>query len=474
MTKTLIAGTAIAAVLIAAVGGYRAGSGGWPNLTSAKSTTSTAAAPQSDGHAGSHSGETDGATPTALSPNSTGHEGSHSGEGKAEAMPAAANEPRKLLYYRNPMGLPDTSPSPKKDSMGMDYIAVYADEADSSGGVKVSLDKVQRAGVRSEPASLVTLSRTIRAPGIAKPDERSLRTITLRADGFIEKLYANEHGKHVKAGEPLFRIYSQDMLRAFIDMRLGQIEVSGRKPLYSAEQKLRNFEIPQSVIDAARRSKELPMSFDWPSPVTGVIMEKKAIEGQMAKMGDELFRIGDLSNVWVVADVPEQDLGAVKIGAAATVSFRGLAGETFPGKVTFILHELDHAARTGKVRIEVANRDHRIKHEMYADVEVQSSGRDDQRLAVPVSAVIDSGNRQVVLLDRGEGRFEPRAIKLGLRGDAMVEVLDGLKAGDLVVTTANFLIDAESNLKAALSGFATDSPNAAPPTPEPMTMDQRR
>ncbi len=375
--------------------------------------------------------------------------------GSARKVPPTAE--RKLLYYRNPMGLPDTSPTPKKDWMGMNYIAVYEGEDSDASTVKVSLDKVQRAGVRSEEVRLVKLARPVRAPGIAKVDERTLRTITLRADGFIEKLYANEHGKHVKAGDPLFRVYSQEMLRAMIDYRIGLKESDGRSALLSGEQKLRTFEVPQQAIDEARRAKDVPMSFDWPSPVSGVIMEKKIVEGQMAKMGEVLFMIGDLSKIWVIADVPEQETANVKIGDAATIRFRGLSAEPYQGKVTFILHELDHAARTGKIRIEVANPDHVIKHEMYAEVEIDSGTGDEMRLAVPTSAVLDSGNRQIVLLDRGDGRFEPRPVTLGQRGDGMVEIREGVAAGDKVVVSANFLIDAESNLKAALSSFTADS-----------------
>jgi Cu(I)/Ag(I) efflux system membrane fusion protein len=163
--------------------------------------------------------------------------------------------------------------------------------------------------------------------------------------------------------------------------------------------------------------------------------------------------------------VSEQDLGLIGIGAPASVRFRAYPDRTFNGHVTFVLHELEMATRTGKVRIEVANPDHRIKHEMFADVEIDAGGGDGARLAVSRSAVIDSGNRQVVIVDRGEGRFEPRAVKLGLRGDGFVEIREGLKAGERIVVTANFLIDAESNLKAALKGFTADGDKPAEPKP---------
>ena len=198
------------------------------------------------------------------------------------------------------------------------------------------------------------------------------------------------------------------------------------------------------------------MVIDWPAPMPGVVMEKKVVAGQMVKAGDELYRLADLSSIWVIADVAEQDIGVVKVGAPARMIFRAYPGEVFEGRVTFILHELDMATRTAKVRIEVKNPEHRIKHEMFADVEIDAGSEDADRLVVPVSAVIDSGNRQVVIVDKGEGRFEPRAVKLGMRGDGFTEILEGLKTGEQVVVTANFLIDAESNLKAALQAFTAE------------------
>lgn len=474
MRTILLAGAALVAVLASATAGYRIGTGSWPMLSRTTNISSQETAPFAK-RSIIYWKHPDGTPEYSPTPTKTSdgrdyvavHDDEEKGFAAASPKPetpTVASSDRKLLYYRNPMGLPDTSPTPKKDWMGMDYIAVYSGEENDESAVKVSLDKVQRAGVRSEQARLVKLAQPIRAPGIAKVDERTMRTITLRADGFIEKLYANEHGKYIKAGDPLFRVYSQEMLRAMIDYRLGLKEPGGRTALLSGEQKLRSFEVPQQAIDEARRAADVPMAFDWPSPVSGVIMEKNAVEGQMAKMGEKLFMIGDLTSVWVIADVPEQETASVKIGDAAKVSFRALPGELFEGKVTFILHELDHTARTGKVRIEIANPEHRIKHEMYAEVEIMAGSGEVMRLAVPKSAIIDSGNRQIVLLDRGDGRFEPRPVKLGVQGDALVEIKEGLLAGDKVVVAANFLIDAESNLKAALSSFSADTDTAPSPT----------
>ena len=303
------------------------------------------------------------------------------------------------------------------------------------------------------------MERPVRAPGIVKPDERSLYSMTLRADGFIEKLYVNETGRHVKAGEPLFRVYSPQIVKVLVDYRIAMTSPTrGPRDEDGALQRLRNMAIPETVIQQLKTNPNLAAALDWPSPVSGVVMKKPVMEGMMVKAGDEMFRFADLSTVWVVADVSEQDIAQVKVGSAAKISFRAFPGETFEGRVSFVLHELEMATRTAKVRIEVKNPDHRVKHEMFADVVISTAAGDAERLVVPTSALIDSGNRQVVLIGKGEGRFEPRAVKIGSRGEGYVEILAGVKVGEQVVVTATFLIDAESNLKAALQAFTAEPP----------------
>lgn len=372
----------------------------------------------------------------------------------------AAKTDRKILYYRNPMGLPDTSPVPKKDWMGMDYIPVYEEEEDGGSSIKISLDRVQRSGVRTELAEMRRLIRPVRASGIARFDERTLHSLTLRADGFIEKLYVEETGAHVKAGQPLFRVYSPAIVNAQVDYRIAKADrtdrASATHSLEGAEQRLRNLEVPEAIIEQIRTTGEPVMAIDWPSPASGFVMGKNVVEGQMVRMGEEIFRIASLEKIWVIADVAERDMGLVALGQPAMVRFKAFPSETYTGRVTFILHELDAATRTGKIRIEIDNPGHRIKHEMYADVEIETGAGAEPRIAVPNSAVIDSGDRQVVIVARGEGRFEPRPVKLGQRGDGYTEILEGIAAGEEVVVAANFLIDAESNLRAALSTFTAD------------------
>ncbi|MGH6814553.1 MAG: efflux RND transporter periplasmic adaptor subunit [Hyphomicrobiaceae bacterium] len=465
-------GLTVAALLAGAAAGYRSGSGAWPDLhvlgQSAANALTGLKSHERTGRKVLYWKDPDGKPEYSATPVKTAEgrpylavyddqEPDFPDNKPAATAPAAKDGARKILYYRNPMGLPDTSPVPKKDWMGMDYIAVYEGEETDASTVKVSLDRVQRSGVRTAPVEKRSMARPLRAPGIAKPDERTLRAVTLRADSFIEALYANETGKHVKAGEPLFRVYSPQMVSAQVDYRVA-VTSGGRGPRdeSGALQRLKNLDVPEAVLNELRINPNPVKAFDWPAPVGGVVMQKKVVAGQMVKAGEEIVRLGDLGNIWIIAEVSEQDVGLVKIGAPAKVNFRALPDRQFEGHVSFVLHELDAATRTAKVRIEVKNPEHRIKHEMYADVEIDTGAGDEPRLVVPMSAVIDSGTRQIVIVDRGEGRFQPRQVRLGLKGDGIVEIRDGLESGESVVVAANFLIDAESNLKAALQGFTAE------------------
>ncbi|MBA7470538.1 Cation efflux system protein CusB [subsurface metagenome] len=377
-----------------------------------------------------------------------------------QRKPQPAQGPRKILYYRNPMGLPDTSPVPKKDGMGMDYIPVYEGEDTDDGNiVKVSLDRVQRSGVRSEPAESRVLVQSVRAVGTVAIDESKLTIVTLRTDGYIEDLFVNTTGQTVRAGEPLFRVYSSQIQQAQVDLNVAVSAIRGmsgadaERGLFGAMQRLRNLAVPEERINEVRRTGTNPRTIDWPSPAGGVVLSKRVINGQRVQAGDELYRIADLSTVWVIADVAEADLAAIQLGTMAKVTFRAYPTQPVEGKVALIYPEVKTETRTARVRIEVPNPDGRLKADMYADVLFQPGINGAPVVAVPNSAVIDSGTEQIVLVVKGEGRFEPRRVALGRRGEGYREVLEGLRAGEDVVTTATFLIDSESNLKAALKTF---------------------
>jgi membrane fusion protein, copper/silver efflux system len=386
---------------------------------------------------------------------------------QAQTEEAAAPPPsgHKVLYYRNPMGLPDTSPVPKKDTMGMDYIPVYADEQDDPGTVKVSLDKIQRIGVKTEKVEARNVSRIVRGVGTVEHDESLLTIVTVRSDGYIEQLFVNKTGQHVEKGEKLFRFYSPQIQLAQADLMVA-VRAHGKgsselgPDLEGAMQKLRNLNVPESRIDEVRGTMTNPRTLDWASPATGDVTEKNVIEGQHVTAGDELFRIADHSRVWVIAEIAESDIANLAVGTKAAITLRAFPAKPHDGVVTFIYPEImKPETRTIPVRIELDNRDGEMKPGMYADVVFRTGAEDDPATAVPDSAIIDSGTRQVVLVAKGEGRFEPRAVKLGRRGEGYTEITEGLKPGEEVVTSANFLIDAESNLKAALQSFgAAETP----------------
>ena len=214
-----------------------------------------------------------------------------------------------------------------------------------------------------------------------------------------------------------------------------------------------NLDVPEAAIVAIEKGRNVPIGVEWSSPRDGIVLERNVTEGMRAQPGDVLFRIADHSVMWAVIDVAERDLGSVAIGQRTTLRAKSFPGREFSGKINVIYPMINKETRTARVRAELSNPDLLLIHDMYVDAEIDT-GSPEAVLTVPESAVMDTGSRQAVLVDKGEGRFEPREVKLGHRGEGYVEVREGLAEHDPVVTSANFLIDAESNLKAALKGFA--------------------
>jgi Cu(I)/Ag(I) efflux system membrane fusion protein len=378
----------------------------------------------------------------------------------AEAKIADAKSARKLKYYRNPMGLPDTSPVPKKDSMGMDYIAVYDDEDSDDGTVKLSPGKIQRTGVKSQPAERRKIRVTVRAPGTIQLDERRVSVIAMRSESFVQKVEDITTGTRVKAGQALMEIYSPaiasaaaEYLSTINSKTVGGIEAYGR----GSRQRLMNLDVPDAVIAAMEKSRTTPVTFQWSAPRDGIVLQRNAIEGMRAQPGDVLFRIADVSLVWALVDVAERDLGSIAVGQPVIVRARSYPGRKFEARIDVVYPQVNRETRTARVRIELANADLALLPDMYVDAEIDT-GSQAPVIAVPESSVLDTGSQQLVLVDRGQGRFEPREVKLGQRGEGYIEIRDGVAEGDAIVTSANFLIDAESNLKAALKGFGEAEP----------------
>ncbi len=400
-----------------------------------------------------------------------------------QAAPAAQSvanqEPvkkeRKLLFYRNPMGLPDTSQTPKKDEMGMDYIPVYEGDAETGKQITINSEKIQKLGVRTEVATLRDLARVIRAVGRVEANEQLTYTIAPKFEGWIERLHVNTTGQKVGRGQPLLEVYSPELVSAQKEYAIasqGRDALRNASPEAQAGMKqlaesslarMKNWGVSDEQLQALGKNPEARHTLTYRSPVSGIVMEKKAVQGMRFTPGEVLYQIADLSSVWIVADVFEQDLAQVKPGQSARVKLNAYPGQEFSARLTYVYPTLNPLTRTVPVRLELANPGGLLKPAMYADVELAapSSGK---VLAIPTSAVIHGGKNQTVLVQLGEGRFEPREVKLGIEGNDYVEVLAGVGEGEKVVVAANFLIDSESNLKAAFGSMSASPANASPAT----------
>jgi membrane fusion protein, copper/silver efflux system len=403
---------------------------------------------------------------------------------EAQRLPEASPQYGKILYYRHPMGAADTSPVPKKDEMGMDYLPVYEGGRETSGKIRISPEKIQKLGVKTEIVTKRTTTRSIRALGSIQVDEGRIHAVTPKFEGWIQHLYVNATGQAVKRGQPLLEIYSPELMTAqqeYLIAKQGQqaLQQSSIQARDTAEhlthnalQRLHYWDIAPAQLKRLQSQEKLLDTLPLLSPVQGVVLEKPAVEGMRFMSGELLFRIADLSTVWLLAEVFEQDIGGVRPGQAVQVHINAYPDKLFSGKVGFIYPTLATETRTVKVRIELPNGDGLLKPGLYGSVVLVTQGDKDAHLAVPDSAIIDSGMRQVVLLQRSAGQFEPRTVKLGLQADGYREVLEGLEAGDEVVTRANFLIDAESNLKSALDSFESPDADAGQAIPEATPLPQ--
>lgn len=364
----------------------------------------------------------------------------------------------EILYYRNPMGLPDISYEPKKDSMGMDYIPVYENEARDDGNiVKISLDKVQKLGVKTEAAAVRALTRAIRATGTIQPDESRQVIVTSRFDGWVQRLKIDKTGDAVERGQVMLELVSPEL-------QLAQQEYIRQKSISpnraeAAAQQLKTLGLSSGQISALDDLKDTSATIPVAAPAGGQVVEKMAIQGARVAAGEPLYRLVDFSHVWVIAEIYEQDLPMVRVGQTAEVELDAFPGERFKGEVSFIYPTLTAATRTAKVRVELDNPDGKLKANMFAAVQLSADMARGEILSVPDSAILDTGKRQTVLVERGEGRYEPREVKIGRRADGYVEILEGVAKDEKVVVSANFLIDAESNLQSALKAFtAGDQP----------------
>lgn len=398
----------------------------------------------------------------------------HKAHGGEQGQQPAAAPGKKKLIYRSTMNPGEVSDRPGKDSMGMDMVSEEVERTPAGGGaevdgrapLKLSSQRRQLIGVRTAPVEKGPFVRTIRTVGRVTYDETRLRNVFTKVSGWVERLYANTTGQLVKQGEPLLTIYSPELVSSAQEYllalrgrdRLAGSELagdSGERLVASARRRLLLFDLTPRQISALKETGEAPTTMTLHAPISGNIIARSVTQGDRIEPGTKLLDIAELSRVWVLADVYEYELPFVHVGQAARMTLSYLPGRTFEGRVTFVYPVLSEATRTVKVRLEFSNPDFTLRPEMFAQVEILADL--GERLSVPESAVISTGTRDIVFVDRGEGFFEPRELKLGVRLPDRFEVLDGLVAGESVLISGNFLVDSESKLKAALAAAGSDN-----------------
>lgn len=366
---------------------------------------------------------------------------------------------RRIAFYRSPMDPRQTSPTPRKDEMGMDYVAVYEDEQEGStveglAPVRLDAERRQMLGIRTVQVAEGPVGGEIRTTGRVVVDETRVRKVNVKIEGFVEKLFVDSTGQKVSKGQPLFRLYSPELLSAQNEFLLALktkdalgSSASGTELVESARKRLRLWDIPESAIQELERSGTPTKTISIQSPVSGVVTMKSVVEGARISPMDAPFEITDLSSVWVLADIYEAELSQVRVGMTATLTLTAFPGRSFQGRVYFLEPVLDPKTRTTKVRIIFANPSGELRPELFGDVLLKSASR--KGLLVPSDAVLDAGIRKVVFVEESENRFTPREVKVGVATGGMVEILSGLEKGEKVASGAAFLLDSESRLRSA-------------------------
>lgn len=340
-----------------------------------------------------------------------------------------------------------------------------AESGGPSGTISIPPERLQTIGVKYQPVTRRPLEKLIRTVGRVVVDERRLAKVTIKFHGWIEQLFVSATGDHVKKGQKLFTIYSPDLVATQEEYllalqsrkQLGESEIpevaAGSKDLLEATRhRLHLWDIGEEHIRDLERTKQVTKTLPLHSPISGTVISKNVLQGTHVEPGEELYTIADLSHIWILADIYEYELSFVKIGQQAAVTLSYDPGTVLSGQVGFVYPTLDPKTRTAKVRFELDNAEEKLKPDMYANVELRVSL--GTKLAIPKEAVIESGKQQVVFLHHGGGKLEPRLIKTGVKTEEFLEVLEGLKEGEHIVTSANFLIDSESRLKSVVESMS--------------------
>lgn len=387
---------------------------------------------------------------------------------------------RKIKLYRSPMDPKQTSPVPRKDEMGMDFIPVYADEdvagassVDGLATVDIDPSRQQLIGLKTVPVTRGKVSGTFRTIGRVATDETRVRHVNIKVPVYVERVYVDFVGKPVRKGAALFSGYSPELLAAQEEYRIAlstQKSLSGSSGfsvdssglVAASRRKLELWDVPKSAIKRLEQSGQPLKSLTFHSPIAGVVIKKDVVEGMKLDEGAMPYEIADLSKVWVLADIYESDLHRVKLGMRAKLTLKAYPNRVFEGSAAFLDPVLDPVTRTVKLRLEFANANGELKPAMFGEVVLENAEREGLR--IPEDAVIDSGSRKVVFVALQDGKFEPRQVSLGDSDGTGVEVISGLIEGEKVVVRANFLVDSESRLRASLAALSEPAPPVSAPS----------
>ena len=396
-----------------------------------------------------------------------------------------APKQRKILFYRNSMNPSVTSPVPAKDTMGMDYVPVYADAdasvADAAGTVKIDAVTVQNMGVRTVHAKKTLLSHVVRAVGRVAYDEEHIVRLHPKTEGWIETLRVDKTGQWVKKSEDLLSIYSPQLVASQQEyiLALNNLKILALSPIEdirrgaeelvdSSRERLKLLDVPAHQLHDLTISHTIKKSLHIHTPADGIVINIGAREGQYVTPETKIYMIADLSKVWVYAEIYEYELPWVKVGDPVEMQLAGVPGRLFKGHLSFIYPYAEAKTRTIKVRLVFDNAELLLKPDLFAEVTIHA-GKQVDAVVIPSEAIIRSGAKTQVFIVRGAGKFEPRQVTTGLSSNDDIAIIDGLTAGEEVVTSAQFLIDSESKLHEATAKMMEPSaPQKSEPNPLPM------
>lgn len=384
---------------------------------------------------------------------------------ETNVQPAVVKQP---LFYRSPMNPSITSPVPAKDAMGMDYLPVYAD-ADAAGTVNIDAITMQNMGVRTAAAKKTTLSHVVRAVGRVAYDEERIVRLHPKTEGWIETLRVDKTGQWVRKNEDLLTIYSPQLvasqqeyvlalngLKAMEKSPIEDIRRGAEEMVISSRERLKLLDVPEHQLHELMHTHNIKKGLHIHTPAAGIVINIGAREGQYVTPSTELYMIADLSIVWVYADIYEYELPWIQVGDPVDMRLAGVPGRIFKGHLAFIYPYAEAKTRTIKVRLVFDNAELLLKPDMFADVTIHA-GKQVDAVVIPSESVVRSGAKTQVFVVRGAGKFEPRPITTGLSSNGDIAVLDGIKAGEEVVTSAQFLIDSESRLHEAAAKMTEPS-----------------